>query len=283
MKAEAIPFDTWARDARRFFAADDVHATIPCTVLDALLAGTTYGEIPPELFRVTDASGTVSSFAVRTPPFPLILALGTEADAAALGRARAEAEARADVSPLSGVTGPDVLARAFATSFAGASARRAETSSAVMILYRVDRLAPPPPAPQGALRATTRADVPRLVALFEAFQRDVGGPVAENVRTLEQAVDEARIVAWDVDGEIVSIAQHSAFTETTARIRLVYTVPEHRGRGYAAVTVAALVERILAAHPCACLFADEANATSNALYQRLGFAAIARHVNIMFA
>jgi predicted GNAT family acetyltransferase len=52
----------------------------------------------------------------------------------------------------------------------------------------------------------------------------------------------------------------------------VYTPPAHRGCGYGAAASAAATQRLLdAGAQRVMLFTDMANATSNRLYQRIGF------------
>ena len=51
-----------------------------------------------------------------------------------------------------------------------------------------------------------------------------------------------------------------------------YTPPEHRGHGYASSAVAFLSRHALAHGAEACtLFTDLANATSNRIYERIGY------------
>lgn len=56
------------------------------------------------------------------------------------------------------------------------------------------------------------------------------------------------------------------------RVAPVYTPPRYRGNGYAAAAIWAVSQAALDAGACdVVLFTDLANATSNALYQRLGY------------
>ena len=52
-----------------------------------------------------------------------------------------------------------------------------------------------------------------------------------------------------------------------------YTPVEHRRHGYAAALTAAVARRLLTSCTVVMLFADAANATSNGVYERLGFRA----------
>ena len=58
----------------------------------------------------------------------------------------------------------------------------------------------------------------------------------------------------------------------SARISYVYTVPGARGRGFGAAVTAATIESARGAGAAEIvLFADQANPTSNGIYERLGF------------
>jgi predicted GNAT family acetyltransferase len=61
----------------------------------------------------------------------------------------------------------------------------------------------------------------------------------------------------------------------------VYTPPEHRGRGYASAAVAEVSRQILAAGDRACLFTDQANPTSNRIYESLGYRPVGDMVNLL--
>ena len=59
-------------------------------------------------------------------------------------------------------------------------------------------------------------------------------------------------------------------------VNLVYTPPEHRGRGYASNCVAALSQRMLdGGYQFCTLFTNLANPTSNDIYQQIGYRQIA--------
>jgi predicted GNAT family acetyltransferase len=51
----------------------------------------------------------------------------------------------------------------------------------------------------------------------------------------------------------------------------VYTAPEHRGKGFGKLVVAALLKAVFAEKGTACLFVKKRNRSAIALYDRLGF------------
>lgn len=61
-------------------------------------------------------------------------------------------------------------------------------------------------------------------------------------------------------------------TWTGIAVNAVYTPPEERGRGYASACVAALSQHALDGGRDFCmLFTDATNATSNRIYERIGY------------
>jgi GNAT superfamily N-acetyltransferase len=65
-----------------------------------------------------------------------------------------------------------------------------------------------------------------------------------------------------------------------ARVGPVYTPPEHRRKGYAGAAVAEVSQHFLDAGARVCLYTDQANPTSNGIYQALGYVAVVDQVNL---
>jgi predicted GNAT family acetyltransferase len=99
-----------------------------------------------------------------------------------------------------------------------------------------------------------------------------------------QRIDAAALFVWEVDGTVVSMAAVTAPLGGVSRVHLVYTPPEHRGRGYASACVATLTAGELAHHGRTCmLYADLANPTSNGIYQAIGYRRVGDAVDLKFA
>ncbi len=130
------------------------------------------------------------------------------------------------------------------------------------------------PTVRGAARRATTSDHPVLARWLHAFAVEALGVTDEWGETWAEAVDNPswELWVWEVDGALVSMVNRRPTTPTSSRIGPVYTPPAERGNGYAggltAAVAAALLDR---GDSHVSLFTDDTNATSNALYARVGF------------
>jgi predicted GNAT family acetyltransferase len=125
----------------------------------------------------------------------------------------------------------------------------------------------------------TSADYAVARAWFLAFLEYVDGPLEGAARydddALRQRLRAGALSFWTVEGEPVSMAGHAVAVSTPAgrvvRVGPVFTPDVHRGRGYGGAVTARLCAALREGGATVMLHADADNATSNALYQRLGF------------
>ncbi len=243
--------------------------------LAARLEQSTAGFEAPIYLATIERGGEIAGCAFRTPPFNL-------------GLTRLPPEA---VEPLvqdvarvyhslRGVLGPDPEAAALAARWCEL---RGVTSREHMRerIYKLERvIAPEPPAP-GLARVASEADLALVARWVRAFSVEAGVPTSEE--RLRELVADGRILLWD-DGGARSMAAFSGDTPHGSRVGYVYTPPPWRGRGYASACVAELSRRILAGGRRFCfLYTDLSNPTSNAIYQRIGYEAVADVVDYRFA
>jgi predicted GNAT family acetyltransferase len=129
------------------------------------------------------------------------------------------------------------------------------------------------PAAPGAPRIATAADSDWLIEKQIAFIDEVGMPdPPERLReVIPPRVERGDFRIWEDDGPVAYAGFNDAAPDF-ARIAPVYTLPGHRGKGYATSLVAAL-SRELKGRGKRKLFltTDIANPTSNAIYARIGF------------
>jgi predicted GNAT family acetyltransferase len=207
-------------------------------------------------------SGRALAAAVQTPLRPLVLATAAPEALEALAR-----EWHRRGLPLTAVFGPAESAQGFAVAWPG---ERLECVLRMRSYALAQVVAPDVP---GALRAAAAGEVPLLTAWATAFIAESGGHPGDPAEVIPAGVRDQRLFVWEVSaGQPVAMAAWTARTPISARLTLVYTPPELRGRGYASACVAAVSQRLLDEGLERCLlFADLANPTSNAIYQRLGY------------
>lgn len=259
--------------AEPLYRRDPVANTIELTLLRA-------GSLPDDslLMTVWD-DGTSVGAALQTPPYPLACnGIPTRTMNAVAGKL---VEWRPD---LTGVRGVRSSAVAFADAWRTIAGRAGKIDTEER-LYRLGTLRPPNDV-AGTARLATNDDRGRLVEWVELFfaetfsRRDEGA--GDRFVANAQRVGD-RFILWEVDGEPVSTAMLRAPAFGVSRIGPVFTPRNRRGHGYgSAVTAAAAQLAHRSGTPEVVLFADLANPTSNAIYQRIGFEAVVESVRIDF-
>ena len=252
--------------AGEFLAAREAEHNLIFGICSAMLGDPTIYPEPPYLGVVIDGDRVVAA-AMRTPPHALIL---SETDVPeAIDAVLADLAG----SSLPGVLGPAALSAAFAERWA------ARTGDPVRLVvreraFRLSRVKPPRPV-AGSMRAAVPSDRPLVVAWLEAF---VAEALEDEEWDSEGLADRwiagrnRTLFLWEDGGQVVSLTGVGGQTPSGIRIGPVYTLPEHRGLGYASNIVAAASQRQLdAGRSFVFLFTDLANPTSNHVYEAIGF------------
>ncbi len=235
-----------------------------------LRSGITYGPRPPYFAIVTDRDADVG-VAMRTPPFNLIIAAGTDPRALpAIG----DDVLRSDAADLAGVVGLKELTASFIGHWRGRTGAHATLRTAERI-YRLTRVKAPPRGPaSGWMRVAEAADHDLVTEWFLGFARDAlgEGDVAGARAHADRWIGERGLHVWMDGARPVSMAGASGPTPNGIRIGAVYTPPALRNRGYAGTLVAALSQAQLDRGRTFCfLYTDLANPTSNKIYQDIGY------------
>jgi GNAT superfamily N-acetyltransferase len=284
--------DAFLAAARNLLATEPVEGTVMVTVSDRLRRELADGLPLPTAFPVwwvveRDDRGQVVGAGMRTAPFEphpvYLMRLRIEA-AEQLARTLHE---RGEL--VRGVNGSLPAVEAFAaetTRIAGASYHVAEHTR-LWVLGELHEPAPPP----GRLRLAEERDVDQVVAWYDAFGRDAAEQAGrssphpapdENHDSILRRIADGTVWVWnDASGVLVHVTGASRPIFGVSRIGPVYTPREQRGRGYAGATVAAVSRRLLDEDARVCLFTDQANPVSNALYERLGFRPVVDMANLV--
>jgi RimJ/RimL family protein N-acetyltransferase len=247
-----------------FLRSRPVEHTLLLSVSDRLARGGG-GTAAEPLLGWWEEGGEVHAALVRTPPRPVLLSEVPEAAVAPL----------VDLLHERRVPGADAAPVRTAERLAAAWQRRA--GGAVLLgrrqrLHRLRALAVPAPAPGRAVAVQPRHRE-LLLAWTTAFGEEIGLPFDDPVAEVDARLAHGGLWVWeDEAGRPVAMAGRTAPLAGALRVVSVFTPPEHRGRGFGAAAVAAVVRDALA-HGVehVLLFTDLANPVSNRLYARLGF------------
>jgi len=233
-----------------------------------------------DLWTVSDGE-VVSGAALRTPPHNVVLARpgGNGALDALVDRLTEEGQ------DLPGV----VASLPELDDFVAAWTTGRELDATLVLRQGVYELREvlPNPTPSGAARPATPEDRDLVLAWMREFVAEA--LPHENDRP--EGLIEGRLQGsarsglwlWEDGGRPVSLSGYGGETPNGIRIGPVYTPSELRGRGYATGLVSEQSRWLLENGRRFCfLYTDLDNATSNALYRRIGYRMICESAEVRF-
>jgi predicted GNAT family acetyltransferase len=185
-----------------------------------------------------------------------------------------------------GVSLPGVVGdAATAATFAGhwtEKRKSAATPFQGMRLYELFELAEAPEI-RGKLRQADPGDRGLMIQWTRAFQDEIDEHESadETELRVDRGLSAGELWLWD-DSETVSMAVNRKPVEGVVRVGGVYTPANKRKRGYAAACVHALSKYFRDAGYRCILYTDLANPTSNSIYQRIGYRAVAECLRYRF-
>ena len=272
--------DQFRASAGEFLRSQAAANTILLTAIEAIGARGphAYGDDQPLFGWGADPAGTVGAAFLHTPPYPVVLTempatAVTDLAGALAGHGRA----------VSGVNAAEPSARLFAAAWQAATGQPASDGRRSR-LYRLTTLTPPDPPPPGEPRMATEADRALVTDWFAAFGAEAGDSEVSPEAAADDRLSYHGLTLWEVAGQPVALAGLTRMVAGQVRVGPVYTPPEMRGRGYGGAVTATVSQAGRAAGAAeVVLFTDLANATSNALYQRLGYRPVADRIVLTFA
>ena len=239
----------------------------------------------PQWWATVEDGPHVVGLAMRAAPwspFPLHVGPMPEPAAAALADALL-----AEQPTVTEVNGAREAALAIAARLASASASSIETAMHLRLHELADLEVPADPP--GRWRLATVADGDVVLDWYERFHAEAdeqaGRPPDPNPPhfapgELEARIDDGLMSLWVLDDLPVHLTAWNSPAHGVVRVGPVFTPREHRGRGYAAAAVARVSAAALEAGHRAVLLTDQANPTSKALYERLGYRPVTDMVNL---
>ena len=273
-------------------ASDPVVTTVMASVTSRYRDLRAAGEPPPtdrpEWWAVVrDPEGAVAGLAMRTartPPHPLFVLPMPDDAARALARAlhvRGES--------VGGLNGSLPAADVCAGELARLQGDRVEVAQHTR-LFELGELTAPTGVP-GRLRVATPDDLELARAWVDRFMDDAdeqagrapgaNGREAIDPGDLLRRIEQGSYWFWlDDAGERVHLTGANPPAFGVARVGPVYTPPAQRRKGYAGAAVAEVSRLLRDAGARVCLYTDQANPTSNGIYQAIGYRPVVDQVNL---
>jgi GNAT superfamily N-acetyltransferase len=157
-------------------------------------------------------------------------------------------------------------------------------------LFELGDLVEPEPVP-GRLRPATLDEADLVRGWYDAFMEDAdvqagrepGESPHESVddEEMRRRIEGGRIFVWeDESGQAVHVTAASHPSYGVSRIGPVFTPREHRGRGIASAAVAEVSKLLRDSGERVCLFTDQANPTSNKIYEAIGYRRVVDMANL---
>jgi hypothetical protein len=265
-------------EATAFLQRDEPRHNLILGVADTL--ATNPGLYPEVAFWIVREGADVVACALHTSPYNIVVAQPRDDESLAVLADAIDAE-------LPGVT----AAKPEVDAFAEAWTARTGSSTRVVLeqgVYALREVVPLPRAP-GRSREATEDDFEIVRSWFFDFALEaLHGDEREasvHERQVRQRLGSSTggFTLWEDEGTIVSMSGYGGRTPNGIRIGPVYTPPELRGRGYATTLVAEQSARLLREGRTFCfLYTDLANPTSNAIYERIGYARVCDSRQIAF-
>ncbi|HET7431502.1 MAG TPA: GNAT family N-acetyltransferase [Nocardioides sp.] len=263
-------------------AEEPVLSTVMAGVADRVReqaeAGVPWPEGVPCWFAAVLDENEVVGTAMRTAPFgtyPAYLLPMPDEAAVLLARTLLERE-----EPVYGANGALPTVQVFCDEMARATGRQAVVGQHTR-LFELGELTEALPV-EGRLRPA-RVDEQELVSSwYDAFMADadeqagrppgVSAHESPGPEEMRRRIEGGRVFVWeDPDGTPVHVTAATMPTFGVSRVGPVYTPKEHRRRGIASQAVYQVSKLLRDSGERACLFTDQANPTSNKIYEALGY------------
>lgn len=260
--------DAFAERVRGLVEADPFTTNVMAVMVEGIIRGERQ-RVEGSIWVLVTEGHEVIGAAMQTPPHNLFLPRLRAGVPEALAEALAASGRR-----LPGATGEIATLEAFCDTWRRATGQESVRRYATRF-YVLGTLEIPPGVP-GRPRAATDDDLSLVASWYEAFHAESqpDSPFDDPLEMARARIAYGRSRLWELDGEPVALAGVSAPAAGVARVGPVYTPPEHRRHGYGAAVTAAVSRLALdAGAQHVALYTDQANPTSNAIYQAIGYVA----------
>lgn len=141
------------------------------------------------------------------------------------------------------------------------------------------------PAENGKLKRMEYVNLPLVKEWVYQFCLDINEPMSREdaEAKAKDLIERGRVYGWDIDGEIVSMANASRPTKTNITVNFVFTPLSERKKGYASSCVSAITQLMLnGGYKTTSLYTDLDNPTSNKIYMEIGYKPLIDSIVIHF-
>jgi len=193
--------------------------------------------------------------------------------------------AMADAIAEAGVALPGINGEAAtAALFAGQWSERSKSAATPFQGNRLYEFLESGQAPEieGKLRQAGPIDRSLTILWTRAFQQEIGESANDTELRVDRGLAARQLWLWDRSGETLSMAVSREPVHGVVRLSGVYTPPDKRRHGYAAACVHALSKQLGDAGYRCILYTDLGNPTSNSIYRRIGYRAVAEALRYRF-
>jgi GNAT superfamily N-acetyltransferase len=264
-----------------------VMAGVASRIRDQREAGIPWPEGAPCWFVAVLAGDEIVGTAMRTATFGEFPAyLLPMPDEAAVQLARTLLDRN---EPVYGANGALPTVQTFCEEMARATGKDARVGQHTR-LFELGVLKEPA-AVAGRLRPARPDEQDLVTSWYDAFMADAdeqaGRPAGSSPHEspapdeMRRRIEGGRIFVWeDGDGIPVNVTAATMPSYGVSRIGPVYTPKEQRGRGYGSRAVYHVSKLLQDSGERACLFTDQANPTSNKIYEAVGYERLVDMANL---
>jgi GNAT superfamily N-acetyltransferase len=263
-----------------------VMAGVASRIRDQVASGVPWPDGVPCWFAAFVDGESVVATAMRTAPFgeyPAYLMPMTDDAAVLLARTLLDRD-----EPVLGANGALPAVQVFGEEMAAATEKRATVGQHTR-LFELGQLKEPRETP-GRLRPARLEEQGLVTSWYDAFMADAdeqaGRPPGSSPHEapmpdeMRRRIETGQIFIWEVDGVPLHVTAATQPAFGVSRIGPVYTPGEHRGHGYASRAVYEVSRLLVERGVRACLFTDQANPTSNKIYEALGYERLVDMANL---
>jgi GNAT superfamily N-acetyltransferase len=263
-----------------------VMAGVASRIRDQAASGVPWPEAVPCWFAAFVERATVVATAMRTAPFgeyPAYLMPMSDDAAVLLARTLLDRD-----EPVLGANGALPAVQVFCEEMAHATGKHATVGQHTR-LFELGQLKEPRETP-GRLRPARLDEQDLVISWYDAFMTDADEQAGRAAGTsphesptpdeMRRRIETGQIFVWEVDGVPLHVTAATQPAFGVSRVGPVYTPGEHRGHGYASRAVYEVSRLLVERGVRACLFTDQANPTSNKIYEALGYERLVDMANL---